>query len=64
MIGLSFSSVSKHHILSLLTEENNDNPIIIPQHIMFTDEDDNPIIIPPHIVFADEDEVVVVVVHQ
>jgi hypothetical protein len=23
---------------------------------MFTDEDDNPIIIPPHIVFADEDD--------
>jgi hypothetical protein len=62
MIGLSLSSVSKHNmwsycdydILCLLTDDNNDNPIIIRSHIVFTDEDnDNPIIIRPHIVFTD-----------
>jgi hypothetical protein len=48
MIGLSLSSVNKHnmwssydwvvddHILCLLTDDN-DNPIIIRPHIMFTD---------------------------
>jgi hypothetical protein len=43
MIGLSLlSSVSKHnmcdHILCLLTDDNNDNPILIRPHIVFTDE--------------------------
>jgi hypothetical protein len=41
MIGLSFSSVSKHNMWSfhvcLLTDDNNDNPTIIRPHIMFTD---------------------------
>jgi hypothetical protein len=67
MIGLSLSSVSKHnmwkttttqsqsyHILCLLTDDNNDIPIIIRPHIVFTDDDnDNPIIIRPPIVFTD-----------
>jgi hypothetical protein len=55
--------------MCLLTEENNDNPIIIQPHIVFTDgrrrqpnhntthivftDDDNPVIIRPHIVFTD-----------
>jgi hypothetical protein len=46
MIGLSLSSVSKHnmwsyydydHILCLLTDDKNDNPIIKRPHIVFTD---------------------------
>jgi hypothetical protein len=42
MIGLSFSSVSKRnmwsdHIVCLLTDDNNNNPIIIRPHIVFTD---------------------------
>jgi hypothetical protein len=48
MIGLSLSSVSKHNMWScydwvvvvffcLLTEDNNDNPIITRPHIVFTD---------------------------
>jgi hypothetical protein len=45
MIGLSFSSVSKHNmwsyydlvVMCLLTHDNNDNPIIIGPHIVFTD---------------------------
>jgi hypothetical protein len=38
MIGLSLSSVSKHNIiLCLLTDDNNDNPIITRPHIVFTD---------------------------
>jgi hypothetical protein len=44
MIGLSLSSVSKYnmwsyydHILCLLTDDNNDNPIITRPHIVFTD---------------------------
>jgi hypothetical protein len=38
MIGLLLSSVSKHNLwlLCLLTEDN-DNPIIIQPHIVFTD---------------------------
>jgi hypothetical protein len=51
MIGLSLlSSVSKHnmwwnydwydHIFCLLTDDN-DNPILIRPHIVFTDEDNN-----------------------
>ena len=43
-------------MLCLLTDDNNDNPVIIRPHIVFTDENnnDNPIIIRPHIVFTDE----------
>jgi hypothetical protein len=38
MIGLSlFSFVSKHNMWCLLTNDNNDNPIIIRPHIVFTD---------------------------
>jgi hypothetical protein len=41
-------------VVPLLKKENNDNPIIIRPHIVFTDEDnDNPIIIRPHIVLTD-----------
>jgi hypothetical protein len=36
MIGLSLSSVSKHNMLCIQTEDN-DNPIIIRPHIVFTD---------------------------
>jgi hypothetical protein len=44
-------------MLCLLTNDKNDNPIIIRPHIVFTDDDnnDNPIIIRPHIVFTDDD---------
>jgi hypothetical protein len=35
MIGLSL--LSYDHILCLLTDDNNDNPIIIPPNIVFTD---------------------------
>jgi hypothetical protein len=38
MIGLSlFSSVSKHNMWSYYDWDNNDNPIIIRPHIVFTD---------------------------
>ena len=42
-------------MLCLLTDDNNDNPIIIRPHIVFTEDDnnENPIIIRPHIVFTD-----------
>ena len=40
-------------MLCLLKDDNN-NPIIIRPHIVFTD-DDNPVIIRPHIVLTDED---------
>jgi hypothetical protein len=40
--------------MCLLTDDNNDNPIIIRPHIVLTDEDnDNPIKIRPHNVFTD-----------
>ena len=40
--------------MCLLTDDN-DNPIIMRPHIVFTDDDnnENPIIIRPHIVFTD-----------
>jgi hypothetical protein len=42
------------HRLCLLTEDNNDNPIITRTHIfLLTEDNDNPIIIRPHIMFTD-----------
>ena len=40
--------------MCLLTDDNNDNPIIIRPHIVFTDgRQRQPIIMRPHIVFTD-----------